>query len=166
MSYLDEIMKRAQDVTHQASKLHQQSMEQSQKITEQMRNKMKSPVDAGSAAQPESAQCTDDTQRQTEPSGQAAELAQVYNYISIDNINGRPMAAFRQENSKKRKGILAPNVEIILLEPGHYEITAHGITYQTSPAVVAADLDAGKYYCLGAAEDGLYIEERPYEWTL
>lgn len=93
-------------------------------------------------------------------------LAQVYNYVVVDQINGKPMTAFHVEKSKKRKGLFAPKVEILCLEPGHYEITAHGKTYQTSPAVVAADLEAGKYYCLGAAEDGLYLEERPYEWTL
>lgn len=93
-------------------------------------------------------------------------FAQVYNYIIVDQINGKPMNAFRVEKSKKRKGLLAPKVEILLLEPGYYEITAHGKTYQTSPATIVADLEAGKYYCLGANDDGLFIGERPYEWTL
>lgn len=97
---------------------------------------------------------------------EATKFAQVYNYVLVDSINGKPMKAFAVERSKKRKGLLAPKVEIISLEPGSYEITAHGKTYQTNPTTLTMELEAGKFYCLGAAEDGLYLEERPYEWTL
>ena len=93
-------------------------------------------------------------------------LAQVYNYIVIDSINGQPMEAFPVKKGKKRKGLLAPKVEILFLAPGVYEVRAHGKTYQRVPAVVTAELEAGKYYCLGASEEGLFLEERPYEWTL
>lgn len=97
---------------------------------------------------------------------EAARFAQVYNYVIVDSINGKSMEEFRVERSKKRKALLAPKVEIILLEPGSYEITAHGKTYQREPVSLTMELEAGKYYCLGAFEDGLYLEERPYEWTL
>lgn len=91
--------------------------------------------------------------------------AQVYNYVIIDSINGQPMEAFHIEKGKKKKGLFAPKVEIIFLDPGFYELKAHGKTYQTVPATVTVLAEAGKYYCLGASEDGLYLEERSYEWT-
>lgn len=97
---------------------------------------------------------------------EATKFARVYNYILIDSINGKPMKEFPVERSKKRKGLLAPRVEIISLEPGSYGIIAHGKTYQTNLTRITVELEAGKFYCLGAAEDGLYLEERPYEWTL
>lgn len=97
---------------------------------------------------------------------EAAKFAQVYNYIIVDSINGKPMKAFTIERSKKRKGLLAPKVEIISLEPGNYEIIAYGKTYQTNPTKLTVEVEAEKFYCLGAAEDGLFLEERPYEWTL
>lgn len=92
-------------------------------------------------------------------------FAQVYNYIVVDRINNLPMKAYNVERSKKRKALFAPKVEIIILEPGNYEIVAHGKTYQREPASITMELEAGKYYCLGAAEDGLYLEERPFAWT-
>lgn len=95
-----------------------------------------------------------------------ANYAQVYNYIIIDSINGKPMKAFHVEKGKKKKGLLAPRIEIIFLSPGVYEVKAHGKTYQRDSAIVTAELEAGKYYCLGASEDGLFLEERPYDWTL
>lgn len=97
--------------------------------------------------------------------GDRTAVAQVYNFIYVDDINGKTEDAYPLEYSKKGKGVLASNVEIIFLEPGNYHITAHGVTYQKTPAVVTAELEAGKYYCLGANEDGLYLTERPYEWT-
>lgn len=91
--------------------------------------------------------------------------AQIYNYVMIDSINGNPMKAFHVEKSKKKKGLLAPRVEIVFLSPGTYEIKAHGKTYQKTPGIITAEMEAGKYYCLGADEDGLFLEERSYEWT-
>lgn len=92
-------------------------------------------------------------------------FAQVYNYIYVDAIDGKPMQDFTVKYSKKRKGLFAPKIEIIFLKPGDYAVTAHGKTYQTTPQVVTAHLEAGKYYCLGANEDGVYLDERPFEWT-
>lgn len=166
MSRIDEILKRVETVSNQAAETLHQSMEESQKLTEEMKKRGRTPLNTNDVISPEGRQCSEETQGQSNPFEQTTEFAQVYNYIIIDSINRKPDTAFRQEKSKKRKGIFAPHVQIIFLEPGHYEIEAHGKTYQTSPAVVTADLSAGKYYCLGAAEDGLYIEERPYEWTL
>ena len=90
----------------------------------------------------------------------------VYNYIQVDDINGMPMDAYPIELAKRGKGLLASPVEIIYLPPGLYHVTAHGVTYQTSPSMVTAQLEAGKYYCLGANEARLYLDERPYEWTV
>lgn len=98
-------------------------------------------------------------------SGDKSLVAHVYNYIQIVSINGMPMNAYPAELSKKGKGPLGSYVEIIYLEPGTYHVTAHGVTYQTSPVTVTAELEAGKYYCLGANELKVYLGERSYEWT-
>lgn len=93
-------------------------------------------------------------------------VAHVYNYIEVDSINGMPMDAYPVELAKKGKGLLASPVEIIYLKPGTYHVTAHGVTYQTSPVTVTVELEAGKYYCLGANQLEVYLDERPYEWTI
>lgn len=99
-------------------------------------------------------------------SGDKSLVAQVYNYIEIDSINGMPMEAYPIELAKRKKGRLAGPVEIIYLNPGLYHVTAHGVTYQTSPVTVSVELEAGKYYCLGANQAEVYLDERSYEWTL
>lgn len=98
--------------------------------------------------------------------GDKSVVAHVYNYIQVDDINGMSMDAYPVELANRGKGLLASPVEIIFLPPGLYHVTAHGVTYQTSPSKVTAQLEAGKYYCLGANEVGLYLDERPYEWTI
>lgn len=99
-------------------------------------------------------------------SGDKSLVAHVYNYIEVDEINGMPMDSYPAELAKRGKGLLASPVEIIYLKPGTYRVTAHGVTYQTSPTTIEVNLEAGKFYCLGANEQELYLEERPYEWTI
>ena len=87
--------------------------------------------------------------------------AMVYNYVNVDAIDGKDMNDFYWEESDISKGLLADNVEIIFLEPGEHEVTAHGNTYARHPKTVKLLLEPDEFYILGAGPTGLYLE--PYE---
>jgi len=82
----------------------------------------------------------------------------IFNYIKIDSINEKNLSSFYWEKGRKRKGLLAGKVEMIYLEPGDYSIIAHGVTYQTIPALIQAAIEANKSYILGANEGGLFLQ--------
>ncbi len=87
----------------------------------------------------------------------------LFNFIKVDSINEQKLNDFYWEKSKKRKGLLTGKVEIIYLQPGKYSIIAHGATYQRTPALVHASIEADQNYILGANESGLYVEPYVYE---
>ena len=82
----------------------------------------------------------------------------IFNFIKIDSINEKSLHGFFWKKGQKRKGLLAGKVEMIYLEPGEYSIIAHGVTYQTTPALIQASIEANESYILGANEGGLYLE--------
>lgn len=86
----------------------------------------------------------------------------VFNFIRIDSINEQSLNDFYWKKSRKRKGLITGKVEMVYLEPGEYSIVAHGVTYQTSPALIHASIEADQNYILGADEDGLYVELYDY----
>jgi len=85
----------------------------------------------------------------------------LFNFIKIDSINELKLKDFYWEKSLKKKGLLTGKVEMVYLQPGEYSIIAHGSTYQRTPALVHASIEANHNYALGADERGLYVE--PYE---
>ena len=92
-------------------------------------------------------------------------FARIYNYINIDSIDDKGIEEYPVELSKTRKGKKAPYVEIIYIAGGEHAVIAHGTTFQTEPVALTVHLEAGKYYCLGASKDEVYMEERPMDWT-
>ena len=91
-----------------------------------------------------------------------ATYGKIFNFIKIDSINEQVLNEFYWKKSQKRKGLLTGKVEMIYLAPGDYNIVAHGVTYQTTPAIINASISANQNYILGANEDGLYFE--PYDY--
>lgn len=94
--------------------------------------------------------------------------ALVLNYVRIDSIDGKTMDELYWIYSDIKKGILAPNVEIVYLAPGVHTIAAHGVTYQTETASIVVEVEAGKLYILGAGVDdddkeGLFFKEPEYD---
>jgi hypothetical protein len=89
----------------------------------------------------------------------------VFNWVRIDHIDGKPMEEFYWKYSDIKKGLLAPKVEIVYLEPGTHIIAAHGVTYQRETTTIEVEVKAGGCYTLGSGSDddgneGLFFEER------
>ena len=100
------------------------------------------------------------------PPNDKSKFGSVLNYIKVDSIDGKkPFENFYWEYGKKKKGLFAKKTEIIYLEEGEHEISAHGVTYQTTTVTIKVFVETGKNYALGSGmiddnTEGLFFEER------